>query len=1035
MMKTLFKIFSIAFVLGISRAHAQEPIALYDVAAVYKEAVSLFEHEKFAAAQHKFEEYIVAQSDPQHALRVNSEYYRGICALYLLQKDAEFLLESFVREHPDSPWKREVYFELASFHYKNKSYKKALEWFEEVDVNHLTNDQKIAFFYKRGHARFETDDFTNARQDFFEVKGVESQYKQAAIYYYSHIAYTQEDLQTALEGFKVLEQDPNFSPIAPYYITQIYYKQKKYDELLAYAPAVLDSAKTNTTKRVPEIARLIGDAYFIKEKYPEALPYLEQYHAGVPKNEISREDYYQLGYALYRTNNFTNAIDAFSKCDGESDELYQLATYNMADCYLKLEKKEYARNAFAQASEMEYNREIQEDAMFNYSKLSFELSYNPFHEAITAFEDYLNKYPNSARRDEAYEFLLNVYMKTRNYEKALASLDKIQNKDARVKEAYQIVAYNRGVELFQAEDLANSEKFFDKVNVYPVNPLLTSEAKFWKAEISYKLRQYSQAITRYNSFLTDQGAINSEYYGLANYGIGYAYFKLGNEENNFQTMRDLYANANTGFRKYADGSSSKDARKLNDAYLRIGDCFYVNKSYAQAIQYYDKVADNSQGNKDYAMYQKAMCYGYEGQPDKKSWVLKSLLSEIPDSKFKVDAKYEIAKTYLFQERLEEAKNYYNDILQNHTTSVYVKKALADMCIVYVKQGNESKVKETWNRLFNAYPNDPILIDVVSTVRSTLIEDPEFQSQIKSLKIINVNDEDIESDVYAKASSAAYDGNCDLAIDKLSKYLQQFQPAYYGVEANYLLANCYFEKGNEEGALNAYNFVISNPLSDYTEQSLVVAATINYNRKNYAVAADHYQELENMAVAKLNVLEGQIGLMRCYYFLNEKSNALEYADKVIANSSTPDDIRTTAHLWRGKIRMDNDDDAGATSDFKEVIKKGGVQAAEAKYHIAYMFFRAAEYKKSESEIFQQIEKYSAFEEWKYKSFLLLSDVYVGMDDLFQAKATLNAILDKVDEQWVKDEANARLIAIEQLENPAPENDENRDLEIDLVPTNE
>ncbi|MEZ4799568.1 MAG: hypothetical protein R2809_07325 [Flavobacteriales bacterium] len=85
-----------------------------------------------------------------------------------------------------------------------------------------------------------------------------------------------------------MESDPNFSPIVPYYITQIYYKQKKYDELLAYAPAVLDSAKNNTTKRVPEIARLIGDAYFIKEKYSDALPYLEQYHQGVPKNEISR---------------------------------------------------------------------------------------------------------------------------------------------------------------------------------------------------------------------------------------------------------------------------------------------------------------------------------------------------------------------------------------------------------------------------------------------------------------------------------------------------------------------------------------------------------------------------------------------------------------------------------------------------------------------------------------------------------------------------------------------------------------------------
>lgn len=1033
-MKTLIKILLGCLILLPSLAVAQEPIALYDKSGVYKDALGLYDHEKYSAAQSKFNEFIALEKDPQNALRINAEYYSGICALYLLHPDAEYALEKFVREHPDSPWRQHAYFELATFNYKNKSYKKALEWFKEVDVNELTNDQKIAFYYKRGHSYFETDDFANARQDFFEVKGVDSQFKNAAVYYYSHIAYSQNDLQTALDGFKQLEKDPSFSPIVPYYITQIYYKQKNYDALLAYAPAVLDSAKTNTTKRVPEIARLIGDAFYVKEKYADALPYLEQFHEGVQKSEITREDYYQLGYTYYRVGNYDKAIAAYGNCGGENDELYQLATYNLADCYLKQEKKEYARNAFGEAAAMDFNREIQEDALFNYSKLAFELSYNPFHEAITAFEDYLNKYPNSPRRDEAYEFLLNVYMKTRNYEKALASLDKIQNKDSRIKEAYQIVAYNRGVELLQAEDLAKSETFFDKVNVYPVNPLLTSESKFWKAEISYRQKDYNKAITRYNAFLTDQGSINSEYYGLANYGLGYCYFKLANDENNIETMRGLYANANTGFRKYADGAGTKEPRKVNDANLRIGDCFYVNKSFGQAIQYYDKVADNSQGNKDYAMFQKGMCYGFDGQPDKKAWVLKSMLSEIPDSKFKIDAKYELAKTYLLQDRLEEAKNYYNDIISNHATSAYMKKALADMCLVYVKQGNVAKVKQTWNELYTKYPNDPILADVVTTVKSTLIEDPEFQQQIRSLKIININDEDIESDVYAKASDAAYEGDCDKAIEKLSNYLQQFQPAYFGVEANYLLANCYMEKGNEDAALNAYNFVLSKPLSDYTEQSLVVAASINYNRKNYQVAADHYSELENVAVIKLNVLEAQIGLMRCYYFLGEKVSAKSYADKVLSNSSTPDDIRFTAHLWRGRIKMDDGDDAGATADFKEVMKKGGVNAAEAKYHIAFMYYRAGEFKKAETEIFQHIEKYSAFNEWKYKAFLLLSDVYVGMDDLFQAKATLNAILQKVTEQWVIDEANAKLAAIEKLENPTPAPGSGSDLEIDLVPDN-
>ncbi|MFN9799638.1 MAG: hypothetical protein ACK54P_06425, partial [Bacteroidota bacterium] len=107
-------------------------------------------------------------------------------------------------------------------------------------------------------------------QDFFEVKDSQSEYALAATYYYSHIAYEEKDFETALAGFRKLESDSRFSPVVPYYITQIYYKQKKYDELLAYAPAALDLATTSETRRGPEIARLIGDAYFIREKYAEA---------------------------------------------------------------------------------------------------------------------------------------------------------------------------------------------------------------------------------------------------------------------------------------------------------------------------------------------------------------------------------------------------------------------------------------------------------------------------------------------------------------------------------------------------------------------------------------------------------------------------------------------------------------------------------------------------------------------------------------------------------------------------------------------
>ncbi|MBL7943275.1 MAG: tetratricopeptide repeat protein [Flavobacteriales bacterium] len=1024
----LLLLMGLLFSAGVS---AQEPVYLYTGEKLYRDAQELFDHEKYVPAKEKFEQYLLVNTDVQSEFRVNAEFYRGLCALYLFHKDAEFLLERFAHDHPDSPHVRRVYFELATFTYKKRDYRRALEWFGHVDPSDLSEKQKIEFYYKRGHTRFVLEDFTGARSDFAEVKDIPGDYRYPALYYYSHIAYETGDYQVALEGFSQLQQVPDFKPVVPYYIAQIYYKQGKYDQVIAYAPAVLDSASVNNTKRIPEIARLIGDSYYRREQFADAIPFLEKYHANTDKSEISREDYYQLGYVYYRVNQYLKALEAFSECTREADELHQMASYNMGDCYLRLDQKPYARNAFEEASEMDFNREVKEDAMFNYAKLAFELSFNPFHEAITAFEQYLEAYPDSPRRDEAYEFLLNVYMKSRAYDKALASLDKIKNKDPRVKEAYQVVTYNRGVELFQSDDWTNALKYFDKVSVYPVNPVLNAEALFWKAEIAYQQKKWDDAKGLYAAFLTEPGAFSSPLYGLGNYGYGYTRFKKGLAAHG-ELKKNLFNEANTYFRKFSDATGPKDPKKLNDAYLRIGDCYYVAKNYPQAIVYYDKSADLNQGQRDYAMFQKAMCYGYDGQPDKQAWVLKSLLSEMPDSRFEADAKFELARTYLSQDRLSEAKSYYDDILKNHPGTQYVKYSLVDMCLIYVKQGNVAKVKETWNRLKQDYPNDKVLKDAYATVKDTLIDDPDFINDAESIEILDVQALDLENDVFNSAKSYALDGNCEIAIPKLKEYLSKYSPALNGVEANYYLGNCYFDKSEFDKALSSYNFVISRPLSDFTEECLVSAATILYNQKNYTQALDYYAQLEQVAVLGNNRLEGQIGVMRCSYHLGDKATAKAYADKVISNANTPENIRITAQLWRGRISMDNGVYDQARNDFKEVIKKGGVMAAEAKYNLALIEYKLEQFKKTEEEVFELIDKYSNFNEWKYKGFLLLSDAYIGMEDYFQARATLNAIIENVTEQWVIDEAEARLAMLDAMENPntAPPDGEGDGLEINF-----
>lgn len=53
---------------------------------------------------------------------------------------------------------------------------------------------------------------------------------------------------------------------------------------------------------------MVGDAYYSKELYEEALLYLKDYldHWGMEK--MAKEDVYRYGYAKYRTEHFDEAI-------------------------------------------------------------------------------------------------------------------------------------------------------------------------------------------------------------------------------------------------------------------------------------------------------------------------------------------------------------------------------------------------------------------------------------------------------------------------------------------------------------------------------------------------------------------------------------------------------------------------------------------------------------------------------------------------------------------------------------------------------
>ncbi|MBL4705210.1 MAG: tetratricopeptide repeat protein, partial [Flavobacteriales bacterium] len=607
MMKLVIKI-SLCCLLISTNVLAQQTKIYTDKYSQFKEGMELYDKLQYQAAQKKFNETVEEIENSQDEIRIDAEYYAALCALELFNQDAEYLLNKFVYDHPDNVRTRTVFFNLGTHHYRRKRYRDAIKYFKKVDKYELSQEQRLEYHFKLGYASFRAKDYNTARDNFLEVKDKESEYQVPARYYYAHIAYMNNQNQLALEGFKSIDTDPNFKKIVPYYIGQILYKQKKYKEVSEHGPLHFEGI---SKQRRSEFAHIIGDSFYRLGMYAEAIPYLKEYNTF---ERSSREDNYQIGYTYYNLMDYENAIKYLSKVKSKKDSLAQIAFYQLGDAYIQNDQKDYARNAFKAASQLTFDKEIEEEALWSYAKLAYELSYNPYDEAIDAFHQYIETYPSSHRVDEAYEFLLNVYTTTKNYEAALESIARIKNKNEKMKKAYQVIAYNRGVELFHNGSYAASIKSFDDSREYKVDKTLSSGAVYWQAEANFGMGKFKEAIEKYHAFKNEPGAILTGKRALADYNLGYTYLR-----------RDNISASITSFRQYIQGASTEQNERKADAYLRIADNYYLLKEDADAIKNYQNALNMAVRNGDYAYFQMAKSQSYNDDVTGQSASLKSLL--------------------------------------------------------------------------------------------------------------------------------------------------------------------------------------------------------------------------------------------------------------------------------------------------------------------------------------------------------------------------------------------------------------------------
>ncbi|CAN5595944.1 tetratricopeptide repeat protein [soil metagenome] len=944
--------------------------------APYKKAYELFIKEKYSAAKESFDNYLQTGLGTQ-LNRINAEYYAAVSAYELFHPDVEKRLNSFIELHPESTKAPLAYFYLGRHYYRLKQYRNALPAFEKADVYYLVGDEVAEYYFKTGYCYFNKNENEKAAKNFHEILNVDSKYQTAAQYYYGHIAYSSNNYKTAIEYFSKLDSSATFGPLVPYYITQMYYEQGKYDELIKYAIPIL---KNRQPQNSSDITRLIAEAYYRKGDYKNAIEWFNQYSALVPA--ISRDDEYSIGYSKYRGGEFKAAISNFEKVVLVQDSLAQNAYYHLADCFLQMKNKQSARNAFQSAAKLDYNPLIKETSQFNYAKLSYELNFQPV--AINAFREFLKNYPKSKYADDANELIAGLFLTTRNYKDALAALDNIKDKNTKAKGAYQKVAYYRGVEFFNDGDKDKAINMFEKAIINDVDPNLRAMAMYWKAETLYAQKKYEAAIKQYRIYIFNPGSVNTGMYNLANYNVGYCNFKLAN-----------YSEAATWFRKYLAKKSDTEKPTYDDALIRTGDCSYASRNFDDAMDYYNQAIQNNASSSDYCMFQRGVIQGVQGNSTAKAATMASLLNKYPKSQYKADALYENGKAQMTSGNNDIALSMFNQLLKEYPSGQYRKKAMLNTGLIYYGDKKDEQALDVFKKVITEFPATAESAEALASVKNIYVANgkpDDYFAYVKSIPNASVSAGAQDSITYEAAETRYLKGDFEDAAKDFERYLSQFPNGSYRMNATFYKAESDFRNKNDDAALSGYESIIAQNQNIYTEKSLLKAAGLNFKKKNYSQATEQYIKLEQTADLRDNILAAQQGLMRSYYQSEKYEQTITYAQKLLASDKVSNETQAEAHLLYARSAMKNNDLTTAKKEFTTINKQSSSAGAEAKYNLAYIEYKLANYKSAQTKCFDVINQVPSYDFWIGKSFLLLAENYIALKDTFQATHTLKSIID-------------------------------------------
>lgn len=962
--------------LAASSLPAQQTLHLTEPASIFNKGIDLYQQGYYSNAREQFESYI--RLNLQDGRQVEAEYYVCMCAMKLSSPDFDFLLENFVSKYPDHFLTRNIYRTIGLTYYNKGIYTEATQYLQRAYGSNGNPEQDAELAFKLAYSYFAEKNYSSAQTIFNLLKSGSSQYATAASYYAGYIAFQEKRYREALSDLERAAADKHYAEAANALIFAIHYLEGDYKRLVAFAEQL-----ERKNKKLPNyLLAPLADAYYLMNRCQKALPLLENL---ARQSRADRTLFYRLGHCYMQEKQYQLAVEMFAKVAEGTDSLGQMAAYHMGASLIELKQLQAATNAFRHARNLPLDQRLRELSAYNLIKAHFEL--RNYAEAIESASFYEQHFPKGEYLEEVRYLKSEAFISGGNYSGALRYLEQLPHPTERMLLAYQRIALNYAAILYNEEKFPQAVAILYRSLQRPQDEELVYTAYLWIGESLYRQDKLDSAEIAYGRVIP----IAKEYPN-AIYGLGYIAFNKENypqAERLFQQLLSLNANINRA-----------------DVQTRLADCRYIARDFTRAITLYQQALTMSGADGDYINYQIAQCYVGLQRRDEAIGLLDRILASrlsrmaAPAAFLKAELQFEAGKKDL-------ALQSYSQLIQQYPNSELVPDALFKRGLAYSILGQAQQAISDYKAILDRFPTHPKAAEAIESLQemeNNGIPVPDFDRYLQSFASNNPNSQATAQIEFNRARVPYDNGDYANAVRTLTEFLNRHPTSPMTEEARFMLVVSMDQTGDKQNALAQYNQVRgSNAI-----RAGLRAAEIELELGQVQAAYNRYRSLQHQVNDNRNWARVMIGLIRSSFQLGQLNQTEHFCNEVISRNLTVAGARGIAELHLGKIMLERGQLEQALHQFRRVANTyTDASGAEAQFRLGETLRIQKNYNASTEELVKMKNLFEHHPEWVYEAFLLVAENYIDLNNLFQARATLNSIIENSKDEAIRQRARKRL----------------------------